>query len=110
MSPEVTSKEDGVDSSSNAESEDDREENKGEGYDGELKLRDLTGSRVHQFPGLMREHWWYVVLAPAEADLRQLWRPRRAPPPPKASLADAEVIPLAYVNVFSKLTFSVSQQ
>ncbi|EIW69200.1 hypothetical protein TREMEDRAFT_44369 [Tremella mesenterica DSM 1558] len=37
---------------------------------------------------------------------RQLWRPRHAPPPPKASLDDAEVIPLAYVSIFSKLTFT----
>jgi hypothetical protein len=39
---------------------------------------------------------------------RELWRPRHAPPPPKAALADADVIPLAYVNQLSKLTFSVS--
>ncbi|ORY27673.1 P-loop containing nucleoside triphosphate hydrolase protein [Naematelia encephala] len=63
-------------------------------YKDGLKLRDLSGSEVHDFPGLKREKWW------------QLWRPRHAPPPPKGSLDDAEVIPLAYVSVLSKLTFS----
>lgn len=39
---------------------------------------------------------------------RQLWRPRHAPPPPKASLADASELPLASANFVSKMTFHVS--
>lgn len=23
-----------------------------------IPLRDLSGSEVHQFPGIRREHWW----------------------------------------------------
>ncbi|WRT65384.1 uncharacterized protein IL334_002327 [Kwoniella shivajii] len=57
------------------------------------KLRDLSDSEVHQFPGIKRDHWW------------QLWRPLHAPSPPKLSLDDAEVIPLSYASIFSKLTF-----
>nr|XP_018264326.1 uncharacterized protein I303_02491 [Kwoniella dejecticola CBS 10117]OBR86484.1 hypothetical protein I303_02491 [Kwoniella dejecticola CBS 10117] len=57
------------------------------------KLRDLSDSEVQQFPGIIRDHWW------------QLWRPRHSPPPPKATLEEAEIIPLAYVSMLSKLTF-----
>nr|XP_019012361.1 uncharacterized protein I206_03208 [Kwoniella pini CBS 10737]OCF51142.1 hypothetical protein I206_03208 [Kwoniella pini CBS 10737] len=57
------------------------------------KLKDLSDSEVLQFPGITREHWW------------QLWRPRHSPPPPKATLEEAEIIPLAYVSTLSKLTF-----
>ncbi|WWC59914.1 uncharacterized protein I303_102476 [Kwoniella dejecticola CBS 10117] len=61
------------------------------------KLRDLSDSEVQQFPGIIRDHWW------------QLWRPRHSPPPPKATLEEAEIIPLAYVSMLSKLTFQVRQ-
>lgn len=27
---------------------------------GENRFRDLSGSEVHDFPGIKREHWWYV--------------------------------------------------
>jgi hypothetical protein len=27
-------------------------------YTSGIKMRDLTDSEVHQFPGLKREHWW----------------------------------------------------
>ncbi|WVQ63051.1 uncharacterized protein L199_001202 [Kwoniella botswanensis] len=57
------------------------------------KLRDLSGSEVQQFPGLKRDHWW------------QLWRPRNSPPPPKATLEEADEIPLATASILSKLTF-----
>lgn len=30
----------------------------GDKYQAGIKLRDLTDSEVHQFPGLKREHWW----------------------------------------------------
>ncbi|KAK4689734.1 hypothetical protein P7C73_g391, partial [Tremellales sp. Uapishka_1] len=63
-------------------------------YQGE-KLRDLSGAEVLQFPGIKKEHWW------------QIWRPRNAPPPPKASLDDAEEIPLATASLLSKLTYWV---
>ncbi|WWC68921.1 uncharacterized protein I206_102857 [Kwoniella pini CBS 10737] len=59
------------------------------------KLKDLSDSEVLQFPGITREHWW------------QLWRPRHSPPPPKATLEEAEIIPLAYVSTLSKLTFQM---
>ncbi|ODO00356.1 hypothetical protein I350_06992 [Cryptococcus amylolentus CBS 6273] len=55
--------------------------------------RDLSDSEVAQFPGVKREHWW------------ELWRPRHSPPPPKASLEDADIIPLATASILSKLTF-----
>ena len=74
------------------------------------KLRDLA-STVDQFPGLKREKWWWVFrfTGPDSAHSdRQIWRPKHAPAPPKASLDDAEVIPLSYVNIFSQLTFQVS--
>ncbi|KAK6906876.1 hypothetical protein I203_100863 [Kwoniella mangroviensis CBS 8507] len=57
------------------------------------KLRDLSGSEMQQFPGLKRDHWW------------QLWRPRNSPPPPKATLEEADEIPLATASILSKLTF-----
>ncbi|WVW79673.1 hypothetical protein I302_101642 [Kwoniella bestiolae CBS 10118] len=57
------------------------------------KLRDLSGSEVEQFPGIKRDHWW------------QLWRPRHSPPPPKARLDEADIIPLASASIISKLTF-----
>ncbi|WWC87583.1 uncharacterized protein L201_002473 [Kwoniella dendrophila CBS 6074] len=57
------------------------------------KLRDLSDSEVQQFPGLKRDHWW------------QLWRPRLSPPPPKASLEEADVIPLSHASLLSRLTF-----
>ncbi|WVQ72250.1 hypothetical protein IAR50_001799 [Cryptococcus sp. DSM 104548] len=55
--------------------------------------KDLSGGEVTQFPGVKREHWW------------ELWRPRHAPSPPKASLEDADIIPLATASIISKLTF-----
>ncbi|WWC98841.1 hypothetical protein V866_005734 [Kwoniella sp. B9012] len=57
------------------------------------KLRDLSGSEVQQFPGLKRDYWW------------QLWRPKNSPPPPKATLEEADEIPLATASILSKLTF-----
>lgn len=57
-----------------------------------IKLRELRGNSK-EYPALTRQRWW------------QLWLPRRAPPPPKQSLEDAEIIPLSYVNFISKLTF-----
>jgi hypothetical protein len=45
-----------VDSDDEDEDEDGGEE---EAYDGGgIKLRDLSGSEVQQFPGIKREHWW----------------------------------------------------
>jgi hypothetical protein len=40
--------------------DEDEDEDGGEeaAYDGGIKLRDLSGSEVQQFPGLKREHWW----------------------------------------------------
>ncbi|TDL20835.1 ABC protein [Rickenella mellea] len=43
---------------------------------------------------IYREKWW------------QLWRPRDPPPPPRASLEDAPVIPIVHASLFSKLTYS----
>ncbi|WVQ94366.1 hypothetical protein IAU59_001445 [Kwoniella sp. CBS 9459] len=57
------------------------------------RFRELDDTHDLQFPGMKRDHWW------------QLWRPRDAPPPPKRSLEDAEIIPLAYASILSKLTF-----
>lgn len=31
-------------------------------YEAGIRMRDLTESEVHQFPGLKRERWWYVQL------------------------------------------------
>lgn len=76
-------------------------------YQTGVPLRDLSQQEVHQFPGLKREHWWYVDAMVGSDMYRQLWRPRHAPPPPKATLAEADVIPLATATLFSKLTFSV---
>jgi ATP-binding cassette subfamily C (CFTR/MRP) protein 1 len=75
-------------------------------FTGGMKLRDL-GQGELQFPGIKREKWWYVFL-PCVVDTRQLWRPRHLPPLPKATLEEAEVIPLSYVSTLSKLTFHVS--
>ncbi|OCF34538.1 hypothetical protein I316_03579 [Kwoniella heveanensis BCC8398] len=57
------------------------------------RFRELDDLADTQFPGLKRDHWW------------QLWRPRNTPPPPKRTLDEAELIPLAYVSILSKLTF-----
>ncbi|WVQ83494.1 hypothetical protein IAT38_005635 [Cryptococcus sp. DSM 104549] len=57
------------------------------------QYRDLSGSEVQQFPGVKRDRWW------------QVWRPRHAPTPPKASLEDADIVPLATASLLSKLTF-----
>ncbi|KAK8861276.1 hypothetical protein IAR55_002095 [Kwoniella newhampshirensis] len=74
-------------------------EEEGDKEDAHSSRLDTAGRRHEldldtlQFPGIKREHWW------------QLWRPRHAPLPPKASLDDAEIIPLAYVSQLSKFTF-----
>ena len=44
------------------DSDNDEEEEEDQAYVGGIKLRDLSGSEVQQFPGLKREKWWSADL------------------------------------------------
>lgn len=40
---------------------DEDDDDLGKDFEGGTKLRDLSGSEATQFPGIKREHWWWVA-------------------------------------------------
>ncbi|KAL5504423.1 hypothetical protein ACEPAH_8498 [Sanghuangporus vaninii] len=59
---------------------------------GDFRIQQLDIGEIEN--AVYREKWW------------QLWRPKNLPPPPRASLEDAPVIPIAHASIISKLTYS----
>ncbi|OCB92268.1 ABC protein [Sanghuangporus baumii] len=59
---------------------------------GDFRIQQLDIGEIEN--AVYREKWW------------QIWRPKNPPPPPRASLEDAPVIPIAHASIISKLTYS----
>ncbi|KAG6918643.1 hypothetical protein DXG01_012762 [Tephrocybe rancida] len=67
-----------------------KEDEKAEDLDLPTQLQFDLGKQVVRF----RSRWW------------QVWIPRDPPPPPRATLSDAPIIPLLGASIFSQLTYT----
>ncbi|KAL5526288.1 hypothetical protein ACEPAF_8011 [Sanghuangporus sanghuang] len=59
---------------------------------GDFRIQQLDIGEIEN--AVYREKWW------------QLWRPKNLPPPPRANLEDAPIIPIAHASFISQLTYS----
>jgi hypothetical protein len=104
---------------------DDHEEDEPERYAAGGNMKDLGDSEAGIAAGLKRDHWWsvdglrlaalrLVCIAASQPTYlhriayRQIWRPKNGPPPAPESLDTAEIIPLSYASLLSRLTYWVS--